>query len=234
MAEGAGARTLGGSHAEIGKTIRLIIASPVHLVGDALAATLRCRADIIVVDVIDLNPHGIRQIADAQPDVILVDLGQTNPVAAARAIKAVCLRARLVAFALDETDDHVFACATAGFCGYVARESGADELHRALVDAVAGRGHCNPHIAAAIFARHARLQPEFDLQAPLPNLSSRESEILVLVGRGRSNKEIARQLAISVATVKNHMHSILQKLQVNRAARPPPDCAGRAPLKPIC
>ena len=116
MAEGAGARTLGGSHAEIGKTIRLIIASPVHLVGDALAATLLCRADIIVVDVIDLNPHGIRQIADAQPDVILVDLGQPNPVAAARAIKAVCLRARL-SFALDETDDHVFACATAGFCG---------------------------------------------------------------------------------------------------------------------
>ena len=78
------------------------------------------------------------------------------------------------------------------------------------------------------------MQPEFDLQAPLPNLSSRESEILVLVGRGRSNKEIARQLAISVAMVKNHMHSILQKLQVNRAARPPPDCAGRTPLKPIC
>jgi DNA-binding NarL/FixJ family response regulator len=233
MAEGAGARTLGGSHAEIGKTIRLIIASPVHLVGDALAATLRCRADIIVVDVIDLNPHGIRQIADAQPDVILVDLGEPNPVAAARAINAVCLRARL-GFALDETDDHVFACATAGFCGYVARESGADELHRALVDAVAGRVHCDPHIAAAIFTRHARLQPEFDLQAPLPNLSSRESEILVLVGRGRSNKEIARQLAISVAMVKNHMHSILQKLQVNRAARPPPDCAGRTPLKPIC
>ena len=170
-----------------------------------------------MVDVIDLNPHGIRQIADAQPDVILVDLGQTNPVGA-RAIKAVCLRARLVAFALDETDDHVFACATAGFCGYVARESGADELHRALVDAVAGGVHWNPHIAAAIFARHARLQPEFDLQAPLPHLSSRESEILVLVGRGRSNKEIARQLAISVARVKNHMHSILQKLQVN--ARP--------------
>ena len=190
MAEGAGARTLGGSHAEIGKTIRLIIASPVHLVGDALAATLRCRADIIVVDVIDLNPHGIRQIADAQPDVILVDLGEPNPVAAARAINAVCLRARL-GFALDETDDHVFACATAGFCGYVARESGADELHRALVDAVAGRVHCDPHIAAAIFTRHARLQPEFDLQAPLPNLSSRESEILALVEQGRSNNEIA-------------------------------------------
>src|SRR5271169_1278650 len=125
----------GVSHAEIRKTIRLIIASPVHLVGDGLATTLRCRADVIVVDVIDLGPQGIAKIADAQPDVVLVDLGQTDPVAATRATKAACLRARLVAFALDETDDHVFACAAAGFRGYVARESGADELHRALVDA---------------------------------------------------------------------------------------------------
>src|SRR5271167_4648814 len=131
MAEDAVARTFGGSHAEIGKTIRLIIASPVYLVGDGLAATLRGRADVIVVDVIDLGPQGIAKIADAQPDVVLVDLGQTDPVAAARAIKSVCLRPRLVAFALDETDDHVFGCAAAGFCGYIARKSGADELHGA-------------------------------------------------------------------------------------------------------
>jgi len=197
MAEDAVARTFGGSHAEIGKTIRLIIASPVHLVGDGLAATLRCRADVIVVDVIDLGPQGIAKIADAQPDVVLVDLGQTDPATAAQVIKTVSHGVKLVAFGLDETNDHVFACAAAGFCGYVARESGADELHRALVDAVAGRMHCDPHEL-------------------LPSLSSRESEILALVEQGRSNKEIARELAISIATVKNHMHSILQKLQVSR------------------
>ena len=50
----------------------------------------------------------------------------------------------------------------------------------------------------------------------LPSLTPRESEILALVKRGRSNKDIARQLAISSATVKNHMHNILQKLQVSR------------------
>ncbi|MBV8132322.1 MAG: response regulator transcription factor [Alphaproteobacteria bacterium] len=216
MAEDAGARTLGGSHAEIGKNIRLIIASPVHLVRDGLAATLRRRADVTVVDVIDLDPHGIAKIAAVQPDVVLVDLGQTDPAAAARKITAVCLRARLVAFALDETDDRVFACAAAGFCGYAARESGADEIHRALVDAVEGRMHCAPHIAAAMFARLARLQRGLNPQGLLPALSSRESEILALVEQGRSNKEIARQLAISAATVKHHMHNILQKLQVRR------------------
>jgi DNA-binding NarL/FixJ family response regulator len=216
MAEDAVARTLGRSHAETGKTIRLIIASPVHLVRDGLAATLRGREDIMVVHVIDLNPHGIGKIADAQPDVVLVDLGQTDPAAAAELIKAASPSAKLMAFALDETDDHVFACAAAGFCGYVARESDADELHRALVDAVAGRLHCGPQIAAAMFARLAGLRREPDPHEPLPCLSSRESEILALVEQGRSNKEIARQLAISAATVKHHIHSILQKLHVSR------------------
>ena len=76
--------------------------------------------------------------------------------------------------------------------------------------------HCDPHIAAAMFARLARSQREFDPQEPLPNLSSREREILALVEQGHSNKEIARQLAISAATVQHHMHNILQKLQVSR------------------
>ena len=169
-----------------------------------------------MVDVIDLGPQSIAKVADAQPDVVLVDLGQTDPATAAQVIKTVSHGVKLVAFGLDETNDHVFACAAAGFCGYVARESGADELHRALVDAVAGRMHCDPHIAAAMFARLAQSQREFNPQELLPSLSSRESEILALVEQGRSNKEIARELAISIATVKNHMHSILQKLQVSR------------------
>jgi len=157
MAEDTVARTFGGSCAENRKIIRLIVASPVHLVRDGLAATLRYRADVIVVGVVDLDPRCIAKIAEAQPDVMLVDLGQTDPAAAARMIKAVSGGTRLVAFALDETDDHVFACAVAGFCGYVARESGADELHRTLVDAVEGRMHCAPHIAAAMCARLAGL-----------------------------------------------------------------------------
>lgn len=215
MAEDASARIFGGSRAEIGRTIRLIIVSPVHLVRDGLAATLRGRDDVAVVETIDLSPLGVVKIAEAQPNVVLVDLGQTDPAAAARMIKAVSPGAKLVAFALDETDEHVFACA-AGFCGYVARESGANDLYRALVDAPEGRMHCAPHIAAAMFARLAGLLREPDPQGPLATLSSREREILALVAQGRSNKEIARHLVISAATVKNHMHSILQKLQVSR------------------
>ena len=198
--------------------IQLIIASPVRLVREGLVTTLRGREGVVVADAVDLGPLGITRIADAEPDVVLVDVGETNTdiVLAARLIRTASPGAKLLAFGLDEVDDRVFACAAAGFSGYVPRESGADELHRALVDAMEGRMHCAPHIAAAMFNRLAGLLRESDAPGSLPPLTSRESEILALVEQGRSNKEIARQLAISSATVKNHMHDILQKLRVSR------------------
>jgi two-component system, NarL family, nitrate/nitrite response regulator NarL len=149
------------------------------------------------------------------PDLSPTRLRKTAPAAAARLIRKASPGAKLVTFALDETGDQVFACAAAGFCGYVPRHSGADALCGALVDAMAGRMQCSPHIAAAMFSRLAGLLREPE-PASLPRLSSRENEILSLVAEGRSNKKIARQLRISAAIVKNHMHNILQKLQVSR------------------
>jgi two-component system, NarL family, nitrate/nitrite response regulator NarL len=205
------------SHAAIAADIRLIITSSVRLVREGLAATLRGRDGVVVVGAVDPSPQGIASIADAKPDVVLIDVGETDThsAAAARLIRAASPTARLVAFGLDEIDDRVFACAAARFSGYVPRDSGADELHRALVDAMEGRMHCAPHIVAAMFNRLADFLQESESPEPLPSLTFRESEILALVKQGRSNKDIARQLAISSATVKNHMHNILQKLQVS-------------------
>jgi two-component system nitrate/nitrite response regulator NarL len=200
------------------RIIRLVIVSSVRLVREGLAATLYGRDGVVVVDAVDPDPGGIARIADAEPDVVLVDLGETdtNTFTAAQLIKAGCPHAKLVAFGMVEIDERVFACAAAGFSGYVPRDSGADELYPAVMDAMEGRMHCAPHIAAAMFNRLASFLREPDPPEALPSLTSRESEILALVKQGRSNKDIARQLAISSATVKNHMHNILQKLQVSR------------------
>jgi two-component system, NarL family, nitrate/nitrite response regulator NarL len=210
------AQSRSGPHTAPATNIRLIIASSVHLVREGLTATLRGRDRVVVADAVDLGSQGIAKIANAEPDVVLVDLGQIDPLAAARLIKAASPASELVAFGLDEIDGHVFACAAAGFSGYVPRESGGDELYRALLDTADGRMHCAPHIVAAMFNQLASLMRESDPKRSLPSLSSRESEILVLVEQGRSNKEIARELAISSSTVKNHMHSLLQKLQLSR------------------
>jgi DNA-binding NarL/FixJ family response regulator len=202
----------------VAPNIRLMIVSPVRLVREGLAANLKGRENIVAIDAVSLDAAGLARIAQSEPDVVLVDLGQADPAAASRLVKEASPHTRLVAFALHEIDEDVFACAAAGYCGYVPREGGIDELHRALIDAVDGRMHCAPHIAAAMFNRLADLLRQPKRLPSLPSLTSRESEILALAEDGRSNKEIARQLTISYATVKNHMHNILQKLQVSRRA----------------
>jgi DNA-binding NarL/FixJ family response regulator len=197
-------------------SIQLVIASPVRLVREGLAASLHGRDTIEIVDAVSMDAQGMARIAAATPNVVLVDIGQIDVATAAQLLKAAAPAAKLVAFALDEVDADVFACAAAGFSAYVPRESGAEELHRALQDAVDGRMHCAPHIAAAMFRHLAALSGVPDQGTSLPLLTSRESQILVLAEDGCSNKEIARHLTISCATVKNHMHNILQKLQVTR------------------
>jgi DNA-binding NarL/FixJ family response regulator len=186
------------------------------LVREGLVASLRDRDSIVVIDAINLDPEGIARIAGGAPDVVLVDLGHADATGMTRLLKIACPEAKLVAFALAEIDDDVFACAAAGFSGYVPRESSADELYRALMDAAGGRMNCAPHITAAMFSRLSDLLRQRPARMALPSLTARESEILVLAEEGKSNKEIARHLLISSATVKNHIHNILQKLQVGR------------------
>jgi DNA-binding NarL/FixJ family response regulator len=171
------------SPAPVSTNIRVTIASPVHLVREGLAAGLRDRHGLVLVDIVDLDPRGMARIADTEPDVVLVDLSQIAPAAVARLIKEASPGCKLVAFALDETGEQVFACAAAYFSGYVPRHSSTDELYGALVDAMAGRMHCAPHITAAMLYRLAGLLRDPDPPASLPPLSARESEILALVAQ---------------------------------------------------
>jgi len=194
----------------------VVIASSVRLVREGLVACLRDRDGIVVIDAVNLESDGIARVAAIAPDVVLVDLGHRDPREVTQLLKIACSEAKLVAFALAEIDDDVFACAAAGFSGYVPRESGADDIYRALMDAASGRLNCAPHIAAAMFSRLADLLQKIPADMALPALTAREGEILALAEEGRSNKEIARHLRISLATVKNHIHNILLKLHVGR------------------
>ncbi len=123
----------------------------------------------------------------------------------------------VIALGVVEDQDSVIACAEAGIAGYATPNSSLAELVQTIRAAARGDFSCPPHIAAGLLRRLATVAPR-ELPAYQARLTLRECEIVSLIERGLSNKEIARRLGIQLATVKNHVHNILDKLGVARRA----------------
>ena len=122
-----------------------------------------------------------------------------------------------MAVAAREAHDDVLPWVEAGAIGLVPHHVSLDELVSTLAVVTEGCGLCSPRITAVLLAHVATLahQPHAD-GADLTELTDREHEIALLVNDGLSNKEIGLRLGITVPTVKNHVHSILEKLHVRR------------------
>ena len=199
--------------------MNIIILTPVRLLGDGLAACFSNRPDMNTLAV--LNDLGsLREtLSKSQTDVVLIDVTQGVDLFDVRTIASEWPDVALVALGLNEQRQEVIRCGRAGFAGYVARDASIDASCKALSEIVAGRLPCPPEIAGgllrALFGREQRTQ-ESDLHLAL---TRRESEVLELLGRGFSNKEIAGELCLSVATVKHHVHHVLEKLQLQRRAQ---------------
>jgi len=199
--------------------MNIIVLTPVRLLGDGLAACFRSRPDLSVLAVVD-DLAGLRNaLAASDAHVVLIDVTQGVDLFDVRAIAAEWSEVALVALGLDEQRQEVIRCGRAGFAGYVARDASIDTLCKALSEIVAGRLACSPEISGsllrALFRRDTRsAEPEADLA-----LTRREREVLELLGRGLSNKEIGCELCLSVATVKHHVHHVLEKLKLPRRAQ---------------
>src|SRR6266550_754053 len=154
-------------------------------------------------------------IAYSAPDVILVDVTRNAGLVTLRLLSEAVPEIRLVAIAVRDLDPDVLACIEAGAVGYVLREASLDELADAVRRAVRDEPIASPHVIATLMRRVADLAANGD-PASVGDLTTRELEVVELIEKGLSNKEIATQLSIAVTTVKNHVHSILEKLKVQR------------------
>jgi two-component system nitrate/nitrite response regulator NarL len=155
-------------------------------------------------------------LAGQEVDVVLVDMAGIDGAAVASEIAERAPAAAIVALAVPEQESEVLACAEAGVSSYVPREASLADLAAAIEAAVRGEAVCSPRIAASLLRRVRDLSVRRDERDELPPLTSRQWEILRLIDEGLSNKEIAQRLYIEVPTVKNHIHNILDKLQVRR------------------
>jgi DNA-binding NarL/FixJ family response regulator len=153
-------------------------------------------------------------IAARQPiDVVLIDLEPTPRNVSQVARAAVALPdARFVALGVVDAAEAV-RWAEAGVDGFVERRDAPDELSAVLASVMLGQLLCSPQLGAALLQRVRELSSEWPGDQ-LGRLTARELEIVALIGEGLSNAEIAERMSLRLPTVKNHVRSIMQKLQV--------------------
>jgi DNA-binding NarL/FixJ family response regulator len=201
-------------------TVNVIILTSVRLFGDGLAACLGTRPAFTTVAVVNDLARLRELLATTETSVVLIDVSQGLELFDLRAIAVEWPDVALVAVGLNEQRQEVIRCGRAGFAGYVARDASVDVLCGSLMEIAAGRLACPPEISGgllrALFGREetSGVPPEVTAE-----LTRRESEVLELLSEGLSNKEIGTKLCLSVATVKHHVHHVLEKLRLSRRAQ---------------
>ncbi|MDQ5821587.1 MAG: response regulator transcription factor, partial [Actinomycetota bacterium] len=149
----------------------------------------------------------------------LLDVAGGDGPGVVRSLLAKAPGTMVVALGVTEADDDVLPLAEAGVAGYVTRDGTVDDLLATVESVAAGETICSPRITATLLRRVALLARDRGAAAEAKRgLTHREREIVDLIDEGLSNKEIAVRLRIELATVKNHVHNILDKLHVRRRA----------------
>ena len=199
--------------------MNIIVLTPVRLLGDGLAACFSSRPDMRAIAVVNDLASLREKLSTTETHVVLIDVTQGVDLFDMRAIAFDWPDVPLVALGLTEQRQEVIRCGRAGFAGYVARDASIDALCNALSEIVAGRLACPPEISGGLLRALFRKEPQANETDVDLALTRRESEVLELLGRGFSNKEIGSELCLSVATVKHHVHHVLEKLKLERRAQ---------------
>ena len=194
----------------------LVVLARVRLYRDGLADIFVNRTDFTIAATAADEADGLALIRELSPDIVLLALDPATGAALVRAIVAQAPETRVVAVGIADNDSEVLPLAEAGVAGYVTTDHSAEDVVRVVESVARGEALCSPRIAATLLQRVATLSRRQELHPDSAALTARERQIVELIDQGLSNKEIARRLQIEVATVKNHVHHVLEKLNVAR------------------
>jgi DNA-binding NarL/FixJ family response regulator len=197
---------------------RLLLVIDVRLYRDGLAATLATRGPFAIVDAVATRNAAKNAVDAHRPDVVVVDMAVREALDLIADIREQPGGAAVVAFAVNEVTTDIIRCAEAGASTYVTADASLDDLAAAIRGALSGELSCPPHVAGELFRRMGRLRPaKADLAHPF--LTARERQVLDYVRSGLSNKEIGARMSLAESTVKNHVHHLLEKLDVRTRAQ---------------
>jgi DNA-binding NarL/FixJ family response regulator len=197
-----------------GNRVRVVVIDDHELFRGGLVALLEERG-IQVVGEAGLAADGIRQVCEQSPDIVLMDLSMPgmSGVEATQRLSAVAPLVRVLVLTVVADQQSVTDALLAGACGYLLKDASMEQIVEGVRAAVRGESSISPRIASQL-VRRLREPVEGGPSLSGAELTPRELEVLGLLARGVDNPRIARTLHLSQHTVKNHVSSILVKLQV--------------------
>ena len=194
---------------------RVLIADDDDLMRAGLAELLSGDPSIEIVGEASTGREAVERARRLGPDVVLMDvrMPDLDGIAATRELAGTAPQARVLMLTTFEQDDYIFGALRAGASGFLLKRTRPEELIAAVHTIGAGDSLLSPSVTRRVIDRMAR-QPTPDLadRARLDELTPREREVLELVARGLSNREIARELVVEESTIRTHVKRILMKL----------------------
>jgi DNA-binding NarL/FixJ family response regulator len=201
--------------------IRVVVADDQTAVREGLALLLDLLDDVTVVGTAADGDEAVRLVAEHGPDLVLMDLRmpRCDGVEATRQIRAGHSNTQVVVLTTYAEDADILAALRAGALGYLTKDAGRVQIAQAIRSAAAGQSVLDPHVQRRLLA--AASQPPVPGAEPgLPDgLTVREGEVLTLIAAGLSNREIAKRLYVSEATVKSHINRLFAKTGVRDRAQ---------------
>jgi DNA-binding NarL/FixJ family response regulator len=195
--------------------ISVLIVDDQQIVREALVSLIGLLPGIRVVGAAIDGDDAVRQAVELRPDVVLMDLNmpRRNGVQATAELRRVLPDTAVVVLTTFSDDEWVFSALQAGARGFLTKDAGADEIHRAITDVAAGHAQLDPSVQRRLL--DALNGGDRFAVAPVPtppdDLTPREAEVLAHIAVGLSNAEIAAALFVSEATVKTHVNHIFTK-----------------------
>ena len=198
------------------ESISIFIVDDNRLLRDGLISMLTEQDGLVVVGAAASGRNALELIKDLRPDVALIDIGMPDQdgIEVTKSLHQDLPQVKVIILGMPDLTDEIMGCIEAGAVGYVLKEGSFENLVETIRSARRGESFCSPRMAASLFSRVAELAGESIPQSSV-RLTPREVEIIYKIAEGLSNKEIAQQLTIELQTVKNHIHNILDKLQLH-------------------
>ena len=197
-------------------TIRVLLADDQALVRAGFCMILEAQDDVVVVGEAGDGQAAVEQARATRPDVVLMDIRMPvmNGLAATREVVRELPETRVLVLTTFDLDDHVYDALQAGASGFLLKDVGRDELVHAVRVVAQGDALLAPAVTRRLLADFVRSRPVAPVASPpaLDGLTAREHQTLLLLARGLSNADIARELVVSEHTVKTHVGNVLMKL----------------------